>query len=275
MTAAQAEMDGMPQGHFTLPDASLPRVLEVEDLVVDVPGRRLLDEVSFWVPKGEFVCLCGPNGAGKSTFLKAVLGLMTPTSGSIRIMGKSAQKALRDVGYVPQRKTSDMTFPARSIDLIVAAMRGSWPLRIREEERARAIEILRHVGGERLLEKEIARLSGGETQRVFLARALVNEPSLVILDEPTAGVDVKGRAEFLDLLAEISASDELAAILVTHNLAAVARCAERVVYLDAGRVSAWGLPSELLGQASLSAISAVAGGDHAAHSHHHHLPDEE
>ncbi len=274
MTAAHAAPSELPVGHFTLPDPTLPRVLEIEDLVVEVPGRRLLDGISFWVPKGEFVCLCGPNGAGKSTFLKTVLGLMPATSGTIKIMGKPAQKALKEVGYVPQRKTSDLTFPARAIDLIVAAMRSSWPLRITEAERARAAEVLKHVGGGKLLEKQLAGLSGGETQRVFLARALVNKPSLVILDEPTAGVDVKGRAEFLELLAEISASDELAAILVTHNLAAVSRCAERVVYIDAGRVSAWGLPSELLGQQNLSAISFVAGGDHPTHSHQH-LPDEE
>ena len=269
MTAVAHEL---PKGNFTLPDPALPKVLEIEKLVVEVSGRRLLDEISFWVPKGEFVCLCGPNGAGKSTFLKSVLGLMPITSGTVRIMGKPASKALREVGYVPQRKTSDMTFPARAIDLIVAAMRGSWPLRITEVERVRAFEVLKHVGGEKLLEKQLARLSGGETQRVFLARALVNKPSLIILDEPTAGVDVKGRAEFLELLAEISASDELAAILVTHNLAAMARTAERVVYLDAGRVAAWGLPRELLGQASFSAISSVVAGDHATHAH---LPDEE
>ena len=267
-----AESTELPKGHGTRPDASLPKVLEIEKLVVEVSGRRLLDEISFWVPKGEFVCLCGPNGAGKSTFLKSVLGLVPITSGTVRIMGKPAQKALRDVGYVPQRKTSDMTFPARAIDLIVAAMRGSWPLRITESERERAHEVLKHVGGEKLAEKQLARLSGGETQRVFLARALVNKPSLIILDEPTAGVDVKGRAEFLDLLAGISASDELAAILVTHNLAAMARTAERVVYLDAGRVAAWGLPSELLGQASFAAISSVVAGDHPTHAH---LPDEE
>jgi ABC-type Mn2+/Zn2+ transport system ATPase subunit len=264
----------LPKGNLTIPDPSLPKVLEIENLVVEVPGRRLLDDISFWVPKGEFVCLCGPNGAGKSTFLKAVLGLLPVTSGTIRILGKPGQKALRDVGYVPQRKTSDLTFPARAIDLIVAAMRGSWPLRITEAERARAVQVLKHVGGEKLLEKQLARLSGGETQRVFLARALVNNPALIILDEPTAGVDVKGRAEFLELLAEISASDELAAILVTHNLAAMARTAERVVYIDSGRLAAWGLPSELLGQSSLSAISAVAAGDHPAHGHQH-LPDEE
>jgi len=124
-------------------------------------------------------------------------------------------------------------------------------------ERARAKAALEQVGGVHLIDKPIAALSGGETQRVFLARALVTEPRLLILDEPTAGVDVKGRAELLDLLGEISASDELAAIMVTHNLGAVARCAERVLYLDGG-VRAWGLPGELMGDTALSALSFQA-----------------
>ena len=263
--------DDLPVGNFTLPDPALPRVMDVKGLTVEIDGRRLLDDISFWVPKGEFVCLCGPNGAGKSTFLKTILGLMRPTSGTIDILGKPAGKAGSQVGYVPQRKTSDMRFPARAIDLIVANLRGSWPVIINEKERQQAREALHQAGGEKLLEKDLASLSGGETQRVFLARALVTRPKLIILDEPTAGVDVKGRAEFLDLLQTISASDELAAILVTHNLAAVARCAERVVYLDAGRMTAWGLPDELLGHRSLAAISQVMGGDHLAAA----APDED
>jgi zinc transport system ATP-binding protein len=258
------ELSGLPMGQGTRPNPELPRVLTVKDLTVEVDGRRLLDGISFWVPKGEFVCLCGPNGAGKSTFLKTALGLMQPTRGSIEILGKAPGKAGSKVGYVPQRKTNDTRFPARAIDLIVANLRGAWPARIREEERERARAALAHVGGERLLDKDLAGLSGGEAQRVFLARALVTQPSLIFLDEPTAGVDVKGRAELLDLLAGISESDELAAILVTHNLAAVARCAERVVYLDAGRLTAWGLPSELLGHKSLYALSQVTSGDHYA-----------
>lgn len=254
-----------PSSIGTLPKPDQLRVLDVKGVSVEVDGgRRLLDNVSFWVPKGEFVCLCGPNGAGKSTLLKTILGLMKPTRGASEILGKPPGKAGSKVGYVPQRKTSDMRFPARAVDLIVANLRGSWPARVNEKERERAREVLKHVGGERLLDKDLAGLSGGETQRVFLARALVTRPELIMLDEPTAGVDVKGRAEFLDLLAEISASDELAAVLVTHNLAAVARCAERVVYLDSGRLTAWGLPSELLGQQSLYAISQATSGDHLA-----------
>ncbi len=245
---------------YTLPDPKAPRVLEVKNLTVELGGKRILDDISFFIPKGEFVCLCGPNGAGKSTFLKTVLGLIKPTSGSIEILGHPPQKNPRGVGYVPQRKTFDRDFPAKSIDLVVANLRGKWPLRNRPEEREKAAAVLKRVGGEKLIDKDLSGLSGGETQRVFLARALVNNPALIILDEPTAGVDVKGRGEFLDLLADISASEELAAILVTHNLAAVARCAERVVYIE-GRLVAWGLADELIGHDSLSAL-AFAAQDH-------------
>ena len=134
---------------------------------------------------------------------------------------------------------------------------------------ASTLHALDRVGGAKLVDRSLANLSGGETQRVFLARALVTDPALVILDEPTAGVDVRGRAEFLDLLAAISQSGEIAAVLVTHNLAAVSRCAERVVYLD-GRVVAWGLPHELLGMQSLTAL-AFGAKDHPQHT----APDED
>jgi ABC-type Mn2+/Zn2+ transport system ATPase subunit len=247
---------------YTLPDPSMEHVLDANHVTVDLGGKRILEDVSFWIPKGEFVCLCGPNGAGKSTFLKTVLGLVHPTSGEIKILGQPPKRGTRQVGYVPQRKTFDREFPATAVELIVANIRGSWPLRITAGEREKARKVLHRVGGEKLIDKSLADLSGGETQRVFLARALVNDPPLIILDEPTAGVDVRGRAEFLDLLAEISASEELAAILVTHNPAAVVRCAERVVYLE-GRLVAWGLPNELLGRESLTAI-AFSTKDHQA-----------
>lgn len=235
---------------FSLPEPGQERVFEAFGVCVDIDGRRILDEVTFWIPRGEFVCLCGPNGAGKSTFLKTALGLRRPTKGEIRVLGRPPERARGLVGYVPQRR-NDARFPGRAVELIVANLRGRWPLFVREHEREAARSALARVGGERLLDASLAGLSGGETQRVFLARALVTSPSLIVLDEPTAGVDAVGRAELIELMAEISASDELAAILVTHNLAAVARCAERIVYLDQGRVVAWGLPRSLLGHERL------------------------
>ena len=263
---------------FTEPvRGELPSVLEAKHVDVVLDGRGILHDITFWIPKGEFVCLCGPNGAGKSTFLKTVLGLIPPTRGSIEVLGQPAEKAHRAIGYVPQRKSFDRSFPARAVDLIVAQIRGTWPLYIRAAERERAREVLRRVGGERLLDEELASLSGGETQRVFLARALVNDPVLLILDEPTAGVDAKGRGELLDLLADVSASDELAAILVTHNLAAIARTAERVVYLQDGRIVAWGLPHELLGRESFEALHAATDPHPLAppSARQQHYPDED
>ncbi|MGE0404196.1 MAG: metal ABC transporter ATP-binding protein [Kofleriaceae bacterium] len=253
----------------TRPDPALVHVLDVEGVSIEIRGRTIIDDVSFWIPKGEFVCLCGPNGAGKSTLLKAILGLLPVAAGRIRIGGQTVDEAHHKIGYVPQRKGFDRDFPARAVDLIVAALRGKWPVRIREDEREKAKAVLDKIGGRRLLDKPLAGLSGGETQRVFLARALITDPSLVILDEPTAGVDARGRAELLELMTTISRSDELAAILVTHNLAAVAQTAERIVYIEAGRLLCWGLPGELLGQSSLTALAFQA------RDHHAHAPDDE
>ena len=249
----------------TKPDPSLPRVLDVQDISVVIRGRRIVDNVSFWIPKGEFVCLCGPNGAGKSTLLKAIMGLLPfEPGGHVKIGGQDVALAHHKIGYVPQRKGFDRDFPARAVDLIVAALRRKWPVRIREDERAKAKAVLDKIGGTRLLDKPLAGLSGGETQRVFLARALVTEPSIVVLDEPTAGVDSRGRGELLALMRDISRSDELAAILVTHNLSAVAETAERIVYIESGQLLCWGLPGELLGQSALTAL-AFQGTDHHAH----------
>jgi ABC-type Mn2+/Zn2+ transport system ATPase subunit len=253
----------------TRPEPSLPRVLDVDDVSIALRGKRIVHRVSFWIPRGEFVCLCGPNGAGKSTLLKGIMGLLPLAEGRITIGGEDVAAGHRAIGYVPQRKGFDRDFPARAVDLIVAALRGRWPGTIRADERARARAVLAKLGGERLIDKPLAGLSGGETQRVFLARALITDPKLLILDEPTAGVDARGRGELLELLSHISRSDELAAILVTHNLAAVAQTAERIVYIEAGRVLCWGLPDELLGQASLTALAFQA------RDHHAHAPDEE
>jgi ABC-type Mn2+/Zn2+ transport system ATPase subunit len=253
----------------TRPDPSLGRVLDVKNVTIAMRGKTIIDDVSFWIPKGEFVCLCGPNGAGKSTLLKAIMGLIPVTSGSITIGGENVIAGHHKVGYVPQRKGFDRDFPARAVDLIVAALRGKWPAKVKPEERERARAALTKIGGERLLDKPLAGLSGGETQRVFLARALINDPSLIILDEPTAGVDARGRVELLELMTGISRSDELAAILVTHNLAAVSQTAERIVYIESGELLCWGLPEELLGQTSLTALAFQA------RDHHAHAPDEE
>jgi ABC-type Mn2+/Zn2+ transport system ATPase subunit len=235
----------------TRPPEDAPRVLTVKNVSKRFGDKSVVEDVSFWVPVGEFLCLCGPNGAGKSTLLKIILGLLPADGGTIEV-------DRRKVGYVPQRKAFDREFPATPIEVIVANVRGRWPLRITKEERDIAMRALDKTGAARLAGSQMRDLSGGETQRVFLARALATKPDLLVLDEPTAGVDVGGRAAIVDLMAQISESHVIAAILVTHNLQAIARCAERVLYLEKA-VRAWGLWSEL---SAVSDLSAIHVGDH-------------
>jgi zinc transport system ATP-binding protein len=237
--------------------------LRARGVVVELGGRRVLDDVSFEVERGEFACLCGPNGGGKTTFLKAALGLVPLAAGEIEVLAARPGAAGSAVGYVPQAKSFNPAFPARVVDVIVANRRGAWPVRTTSADRDAARAALARVGGEGLLDAAVRGLSGGELQRAYLARALVNDPALLLLDEPTAGVDSRGRAEFLDLLAGVAARGDLAAVLVTHNPAAVRRLARRVVYLD-GRVRAWGAPAEVLGREWDRA--AFSGHDHEAPS---------
>jgi ABC-type Mn2+/Zn2+ transport system ATPase subunit len=246
----------------TLPPDDAPRVLDIKNVSRRFGPKIVLEDVTFHVPVGEFLCLCGPNGAGKSTLLKIILGLIDADSGSISISGMPIEKGRSKIGYVPQRKAFDRDFPASPIEVVIANLRGRWPLRITKDERDLAMMMLNRTGAGKLANAQMRDLSGGETQRVFLARALATKPDLLILDEPTAGVDVGGRAAIVDLMAEISASDSIAAILVTHNLQAIARCAERVVYLERA-VKAWGLWSELSDDRELTAIQ-VTSGDHRA-----------
>ena len=222
--------------------------LRLRGVAVVLGGRRVLDDVSFEVAAGEFCCLCGPNGGGKTTLLRAMLGLLPLAAGTLEVLGRSPQEARRELGYLPQAKAFNPSFPARAVELVLANRRGGWPVRISPAERELARATLVRVGGERLLDAPLRSLSGGELQRVFLARALVNQPPLLLLDEPTAGVDTRGRAEFLELLAGIGARRELAVVLVTHNAGAARRLAHRVVYLDE-HVRAWGTPAEVLDRA--------------------------
>jgi ABC-type Mn2+/Zn2+ transport system ATPase subunit len=219
--------------------------LAARGVTVQLDGRRVLEDVSFEVERGEFACLCGPNGGGKTTFLKAALGLVPLAAGKIEVLGDPPEMARRRVGYLPQVKAFNPTFPARVVDMVAANRRGAWPVRVSGADREWTRATLARVGGEHLLDSLLRGLSGGELQRVYLARALVNEPLLLLLDEPTAGVDARGRAEFLDLLAGVAARQDLAAVLVTHNAATVRRLARRVVYLD-GRVRAWGEPATVI-----------------------------
>lgn len=186
-------------------------------LTVRHGAAAVLDAVDLTVRAGEIVTVIGPNGAGKTTLLRAVLGLVVPESGTV-----SRRNRLR-IGYMPQRVTIDDTLPLtvrRFLDLGGRVARG------------RRSEVLGNVGVGRLLDQPLQRISGGEMQRVLLARALLRDPELLVLDEPAQGLDVVGQADLYELIGDLRTRLGCGVLMVSHDLHLVMAAADRVVCLN-------------------------------------------
>ena len=221
-----------------------------------------LQDVSFDLPAGEFLAVVGPNGAGKSTLIKVALGLLKPNKGHATIFGEDAGSHPERIGYVPQLKTFDRSFPATALELVVSGLRRSWPAFVRQEERERALGALRTVGADKLMGRPLAKLSGGELQRAFLARALVRRPDIVLLDEPATGVDFLAEHDLYELLERYQRDTGATVAMITHDLSAARYHSSRVLVLNR-RVYGYGLP-EVLGESCLREAYGHAGHAHQA-----------
>jgi iron complex transport system ATP-binding protein len=222
------------------------------DVVVRFPGRDTVavDAASLSVRSGELVAIAGPNGSGKTTLLRAMLGLVAPDTGEVTLDGRplarwSRRHLARQIGALPQRE--EPVFPLRSRE---AVLLGRWaglgPMsRVTAEDESAVAQALQRCDASAFAERTIDTLSGGEWQRVRLARALVSAPALLLLDEPTAALDLHHEMALLELLRTL-ANDGLGVLVVSHQLNLVARFADRIVLLDHGRVAADGPPREVL-----------------------------
>jgi zinc transport system ATP-binding protein len=248
--------------------SATPPAVSVEDLVVRFGNHAALDEISFAASTGDFVAVVGPNGAGKTTLLKVLLGLVGPDAGAVRLFGARPRNAPNDVvGYVPQIKTLDRTFPAQALDLVVTALRHRWPFRIDSAERSRAVAALERVGASHLAERSLGTLSGGELQRVYLARSLVREPRLLILDEPATGVDAAGTTDLFDLLDTYQHTHQATVLMVTHDWNAAYHHATHVLLVDRRQIG-FGPPQEALSEDCLREAFGHIGHAHAMlHTH--------
>ncbi|HKA94080.1 MAG TPA: metal ABC transporter ATP-binding protein [Acidimicrobiia bacterium] len=223
-------------------------VLSAEEVSFTFGGRRVLDEVGLEISPGEFTALVGPNGAGKSTLLRIVLGLLTPQAGRVELFGVPPRR-LRErwrLGYVPQRPRLAPDLPA-TVEEVVAAGRlakQGWWRRSRPVDREAVAHALESVALDGLRTHRVAELSGGQQQRVLIAKALVTEPELLVLDEPVAGVDAQAQRLFRDSLVHLLREHGAAVLLVSHELGAVADDLDRVVVLRR-RVVFDGKPGDL------------------------------
>ena len=223
-------------------------VLGADGVGFSYGDNRVLDDVTFDVRAGEFVALAGANGAGKSTLLRVILGLLRPERGSVQLLGDAPASMSRRwrIGYVPQRSFTNDTLPA-TVDEVVAAgrlaRRGWWRFADRDDRLA-VNDALASVQLEDLRHRRFTELSGGQQQRVLIAKAIVNDPEILILDEPIAGVDVAAQSHFRDALVSRTAKGR-AVLLVSHELSAVAGDLDRVVLLRQGTVGFDGPPAGL------------------------------
>jgi zinc transport system ATP-binding protein len=237
--------------------------VSVSDLVVEFGDYRVLDGITFEARDGDFVAIVGPNGAGKTTLVRVLLGLVSSDNGIARLFGVepgAVEPGL--IGYVPQIKTLDRSFPAQAVELVLSGLNQRWPFWVTDDEREQAHEALRRVGAEELAERPLAKLSGGELQRVYLARSLIREPRIVILDEPATGVDVVGATDLYELLDTYQEVHQAIVLMVTHDWHAAYHHASHVLLLD-GRQVGYGPPSDALSEECLREAFGHIGHAHA------------
>ncbi|TWT89340.1 metal ABC transporter ATP-binding protein [Stieleria varia] len=207
--------------------------LSIDDLTVAYHRKPVIWDVGFDLPRGKLIGVVGPNGAGKSTLLKAVLDLIPRASGRIEVFGEPYKKNRHRVGYVPQRESVDWQFPVSALDVVTMGLydKIGWCMPVRQRHRDQAMSALEKVGIAELAKRQISQLSGGQQQRTFLARALVQDAELYLMDEPFAAVDAATESAIVDIL-RLLRNDGKTAVVIHHDLQSVPEYFDYVVLLN-------------------------------------------
>lgn len=207
-------------------------LLEFKDVHLGYRGEIVLSSINLLIEEGDFVGIVGPNGAGKTTLLRAIAGVLKPLKGEI-----ITYKPLLSLGYVPQRILLDETYPLTAMEIVCMGLyKKIGVLRSVGRYKERAKEVLKIVGLEGMENKLYRELSGGQKQKVLLARALVSEPEILLLDEPITDLDVATQRSMMEFLTRLNKEKGMTILLVSHLLDVVAERAEKIVMLGDGRV---------------------------------------
>lgn len=233
-------------------------VIALRDVWVSLGGNVVLQDISFSVREGSFLGIIGPNGAGKSTLLRVILGLIRPDRGDVRVLGMDPRRLrgeIHHVGYVPQHISFDPLFPVSVYDVVMMGrICCIGPMRFPgREDRKVVLESIEAVGLKGLERRPIGELSGGEQKRAFLARALCLETRVLLLDEPTAGLDLDAQEALLRLIAGLKEDQGLTVLLVSHDLGVLSRYADELVCIRK-TMHLHGSPSEVLGSEKIKEV---------------------
>jgi len=204
-------------------------VIEIKGLSFSYNGHPVLEDVDLEIGERDFASVVGPNGGGKTTLLRLVLGLLTPTRGTVRVFGEPPARVRRRIGYMPQRVDVDPRFPVSVMDVVLMGRLGATRVLgpFGRADRRAAERVLDEVSLGDLRSRQFSELSGGQRQRVLIARALAGEPELLLLDEPTASLDVGIESELMSLLQRLN--ERLTIVMVSHDLGFVSQFVKTVV----------------------------------------------
>ena len=212
-------------------------LVEMEDVTAGYPGHIAFRDVSIKVSSKEHVAIVGPNGGGKSTMLKVMMGLLPPKAGVVKVCGQNPYKnrcVKKRVSYLPQQSTINSHFPALIEDIVLLGLFGELGLvgRPTKEQNLRIEEALERVGLTNMIGEPFEHLSGGQKQRVLIARAFVGRPSLILLDEPTTGLDVASQEAIIEIIQDLTENEGITIIAVTHDQIFLQKWAKRIIRID-------------------------------------------
>ena len=214
-------------------------VIDLDRATIQVAGRNVLSEISLSIGAGEFVGVLGPNGAGKTTLMQALLGLIQPSGGSVRVFGRPPQRGNPEIGYMPQVRTVLPDLRVRGLDVIASSVNGErWGLPVLAAADRRMIQAtLAAVGARDLAERPLAEMSGGERQRLLLAQALIGAPRLLLLDEPLISLDASHQELVIDFVHRFSRERGITVLFSAHELNQLLGFLDRVLYLGRGQAA--------------------------------------
>jgi zinc/manganese transport system ATP-binding protein len=212
-------------------------VVELDHATLRIGGRSVLTDASFAIRAGEFIGVLGPNGAGKTTLMRAILGLLPPSAGQIRVFGRPPQRGDRTIGYLPQVRTVLPDLRIRGLDFIGSSLHGErWGLpQLSRQDRAMIEATLDAVGARELAARPLSEMSGGERQRLLLAQALIGEPKLLLLDEPLISLDHRHQEVVIDVVRNVCRERGITVLFSAHELNQLLGTLDRVLYLGNGQ----------------------------------------
>ncbi|MDI6643497.1 MAG: ABC transporter ATP-binding protein [Methanobacteriaceae archaeon] len=206
------------------------KAVQMEHVSLEYNKIPILSDINLSIDEKEFVAVIGPNGGGKTTLLKIILGLIKPDKGLVKVLGKSPENARTRIGYLPQHTNFDPSFPMNVFECVLMGRYKGLFKNYSVEDKNAVLNALKTVKMEEYVDRQLGRLSGGQIQRVLIARTLVREPELLLLDEPMASIDPEMQNEFYKLLAKISKN--MTIIMVSHDIGVVSAHVENIICLN-------------------------------------------